>query len=274
MSALVLYSPPAMAPELRAQVERLIAGPVRLPGVDAEDPGMVLTPEPEYHPGAQAEADAKRAALVRPMEPQAIRLWAQTFAAGHSNAPRDETDFAMWLSALIFTCGDDVPGGAWDVVALREASREFSEFWPSAGKVFKLLEARALRLQREIAALERIAKGERVRRGPVRESSVPYVLPMPPPERPAHPSMPKGEPGSDLVRIDPVAKAQTLADFGPIDHPNVDRLAARRAQLERPPVEVEAVEVTPGPVPMTDDVRVRLVKALATPRRRAQGGRR
>ena len=70
MSALALYSPPAMAPELRAQVERLIAGPVRLPGIEADDPGLVLTPEPEFHPGAQAEADAKRAALAQPMAPR------------------------------------------------------------------------------------------------------------------------------------------------------------------------------------------------------------
>jgi hypothetical protein len=172
MNALVLYVPPELAPELRQQVDRIVAGPRRLPGLPgSDDPGFKLPPEPAiYHPAAQQEADARRAAFARPADPQVIRLWAQTLAAGHGNAPRTEADFALWLSALIFTCGDDVPAVVWDAVTLRQASRTFKRYWPNAGEVFELLEARATLLKAEIEALDRIAKGQPERQGPAREA--------------------------------------------------------------------------------------------------------
>ena len=112
MNALVIYSPPELAPELREQVDRIVAGPLRLPGV-GDDPGLALAPEPTiYHPDAQQEADTRRAAFEQPVDPQVVKLWVQTLAAGNGNAPRTLEGLALWLSALIFTCGDDIPAVA------------------------------------------------------------------------------------------------------------------------------------------------------------------
>lgn len=55
-----------------------------------------------------------------------------------------------------------------------------------------------------------------------------------PPKHPPHPSMPKREPVSDLVRIDPTKVAQQLAAFG-FQPGGPDLLAARREALKPKP---------------------------------------
>jgi hypothetical protein len=102
-----------------------------------------------------------------------------------------------------------------------------------------------------------------------RESTVPYVLPMPPPEKPPHPSMPKGDPAGDFVRIDPAEVARQLAALGVAT--KVDLLAARRQAFAQP---VTTVEPQPAPAAEPEAVRevfnlrpTRLSKALAAPRR-------
>jgi hypothetical protein len=227
MGELTRYVPPTeLAPELRREVDHLIAGPVRLPGIEADDPGMLLTPEPAYHPGAEAEAeaDARRAALAQPATPEMIRDWLELIAASVANTPDDK---AISLRLSVLALYDDLPAPVWTSRrALREAIAAF-KFWPSGAEMVELQ-----RRQREIFELERIAKGDHVRRGPARESTVPYVLPMPPPEKPAHPSMPKREPSvGDLVRIDPAEVARQIAPLGGV-LPNTDLLAARREALE------------------------------------------
>jgi hypothetical protein len=229
MNELALPIRPALAPELAAELERVLTGPVRLPGIHEDDPGFRLPAEPAiYHPDAQREADARRAALGQPADPQVVRLWAQSLAAGNSNAPRSAGDFTAWVSALVFTCGDDLPGAVWDAATLRQAMRAFAKYWPNAGEVFDLLAAEAARMRAEVAALDAIAGGQPAPRGPAREAFG-YELPPAPPERPAHPSMPKhdDDPAADLVRIDPAEVARKLAEFGPVDM-SVDLLAARR----------------------------------------------
>jgi hypothetical protein len=181
MSALVVYTPPAeLAPELRAQVDRLVAGPVRYSG-SGDDPGLVLAPPlPVFHPGAQAAADARRAALARPADERMFVEWSRVLASGHGGAPPGREALTAWAMALSFTAGDDLSAAALDATSARQAARAFPKFWPNAGEAFALLEDRMRYLRREVAELDRIAKGERTARGPARAAPPQPVEPAPP----------------------------------------------------------------------------------------------
>ena len=186
----------------------------------------------------------------------------------------------MWLSAVIFACGDEVPGGAWDAVALRQAMREFKQYWPNAGEVADLLLRHTARLRREIEALERIARGGRGR-SDVRGSrdyldrAAASGSAAVPPEQPEHPSSPR--PGiahdfddmtgrSTIPAVDPVRTIeQQFAALGFTPEAAAKALAETNARRSQPaPVETIPAAPSPDPLPV-----VRLTKALAAPRRRA-----
>ena len=130
-------------------------------------------PEPTiYHPDAQQEADTRRGRIRATGGP---RRWSSSGcrrSGGHGNGqctadPR--RCWPWWLSALIFTCGDDIPAVAWDTDG-GAGGRHLLDVQkvPLAGmpvKCSELLEARARGsgLKREIAALDAIAKGRRER---------------------------------------------------------------------------------------------------------------
>ena len=73
-------------------------------------------------------------------------------------------------------------------------------------------------LEREIAALDRIARADPATAGmptgPARESRTPYPVQPAPPQRDPHPSMPKHDPGDDLVRVDQQWVDAQLAALG------------------------------------------------------------
>jgi len=170
MGELTRYIPPAeLAPELRAEVDFVLAPLVRLPGIDADDPGMVLTPsEPRYQPGAEAAAAERRAALAQPATPEMIRNWLELIAGSVANTPDDN---AITLRVSVLALYDDLPAPVWTSrVAVRQAVAAF-KFWPSGAEIVELQQRCLARLKGEIYALERIAKGERGPRNGLRPST-------------------------------------------------------------------------------------------------------
>jgi hypothetical protein len=223
-----------------------------------------VAPQPStYHPDAQREADARQAAFEQPADPLVIQRWAEMLAAGNANAPRAAGDFAVWLTALVFTCGDDVPGVAWDDASLRQAMRTFRKFWPNVGEVFELLEARTARLRQEISALRNIALGQRGPRNAIRpsreylDSLLAAGTSCVPPKKPSHWSSTR--PGiaddfddmrgrSTIPVVAPVRTvAQQLAALS-VQPGETDLLAARREALQPTPATPEP-DTPPEPAP-------------------------
>ena len=134
-----------------------------------------------------------------------------------------------------------------DAVALRQASRTFKKYWPNAGEVFELLEARAARLKREIAALDAIAKGRRERTGPAREAFG-YVQPPPPPQREARVAL---HPTREEIATPTLTVEQQLAAFGLTPESAAAALAATNARRQPAPGE-------PLPVNTNEPEKLRL----------------
>jgi hypothetical protein len=175
----VVRLPLPIDPELRAQVERLKAGRTRLPGIPGtDDPGLVLAQvEARYHPGAQAEADALRARLARRADRKTIAQWLGVLATTVANPPASEEAFEARVSGIAFVCGD-LPAEVWSRETLKAATGRY-KFWPSAPELAdEVLRPIADAMEREIAALDRIARADPATAGwptgPARESTVPY----------------------------------------------------------------------------------------------------
>ena len=217
MNAIEPSRRPQLAHELRAEADRLIRGPVRLPGATAEAPGMIVEPDPAWHPGAAEAAARLRAAYDQPADRDTVQQWLELLAASVASPPTSAKEFDKRLSAIMFLCGD-LPAECWGPETLRKAQATF-KFWPSVAEIWELLKPHADRLAAEIDAFDRMANADpRGVRG-AREAAIPYKLPPPPPERSALPSKqdigdPDYDPAADLVRIDPLRVKAQLAVLG------------------------------------------------------------
>jgi hypothetical protein len=224
MNDLQLYAAPRVPAELREQVDRLLAGPVRYAGAaGSDDPGFVLAPGPiAYHPNAERVAVELRAARTQQVDRQTIGDWLESVSYSVANPPQSKHEFAMRVSAVAQVCAEfALP--VWQD-AIGEALRTF-KFWPSGPEIYDLLKRHDERQLARLSEYDRIARGAREPVGRAREATGYDPGPATPQHAP-HPSMPRHDPASDLVRIDQQSRDAQIAAFGGIGE--TDLLAARR----------------------------------------------
>ena len=173
-----------MPAQLRGQVSALIAGPVRYPSAGEGDGGFVLPPPRPWHDPAAAGFLEAYAAACEPAEARAMMQWLTALAGAVGGPSRADVNARAAALAVIRR---DWPRGIFTRATLGQAMREFTRYYPSAGELAAFLEPIARRLERIRAALDGVAAATEAPTWPARESSVPYVLPTPPPQRPGRP---------------------------------------------------------------------------------------
>jgi hypothetical protein len=243
MNDLQVYDPaqppqvPHLPARLRRQVAKILAGPTRYPGVADDDPGFLMASQAPvyYDPDAERMAAERRAVLEQPANRAMIRDWLEMLAGAVSNPPATEREFNLRLAAVAMACSD-LPAVCWGEVTMRAALIAW-KFWPAVQEIHEAVKAHADLLQRELAALDAIAKGERFTTG-YREPPEPYDPGPASPAHDAHWSSPRPGRANDFDdmtgkstsnAVPPLRTVeQQRAEF---DIPETDLLAARRAKF-------------------------------------------
>jgi hypothetical protein len=184
MTGFHLVGPPTgldrrnVVPELPAELEGAIAAmrPTRYPGVDPDDPGMVVHGQAPVHHPLAARYVLEFAALLDPASQDDIRDWLLLVGTGVGNAPTDRTDILLRHRAVIIACGN-LPRAVWCQETAAEALRTL-KYFPTSSEVSDLLEPHAEALRRMHRDLEAIAEAPPAARPPApraRASSEPYA---------------------------------------------------------------------------------------------------
>jgi hypothetical protein len=212
MSALTVYFRPDLPAALRRQVDRLSNN--NGPTVRFGDMVWETAP-PEFDPDAQRCAEALRP-HAEPASRETIEAWMLMAVACIGGAPSPGSpQYASWLAGLVLVCGK-LPGACWSEATLEEALGKFT-FWPSIAEIKALLQPHADQLLATLRALDRIAAAERAPRYQARASTVPYVLPPPPPLPARGEGLSKrdlDDPHWDEVTINPLVIEAQLAALG------------------------------------------------------------
>jgi hypothetical protein len=164
------YHAPALAPELRHELDRALAGPVVLPGSGNGDAAMILHRVLTWHPDAKAAAEHLRDGMA-PAPREAVEHWLATLAMVVANAPTEAAAVEMQCAAIWRLCGQ-LPGAVWSDESL-DAYCDSDVYWPAPAALRQFMRARAELIERQIVGLEAIANAPHAR-PPARESTEPY----------------------------------------------------------------------------------------------------
>jgi hypothetical protein len=151
-SSVALFVAPVLTDELRRELERIIAGPLDLDG-------FRLCHEPAWHPNADQAADHLRAGMRQSASPDVVAMWLRQLAPMVANAPADQAGAESAVVNIWMLCSD-LPAAVWSIASLQAYCRQ-CKFWPSPADLLQFMEARAKRIEREIAGLDGVARAPR-----------------------------------------------------------------------------------------------------------------
>lgn len=224
---LTRYTPPALSPALRQAVARLMTSPEprKWPGVGEDDPGFVVANQPPppstvWVEGADRAAAEYAASACAAADPRTVHQWLQMLARVVTNPPSAQT--VKEAAQGICFAFDDIPAGCWQDHTLREAIKAF-KFWPAPAEIHAMLKPHAVVISETARALHDIARTPKNAPPSVEygafESTEPYQLPPPPPERPSRVRISAAErddmaPRNDHIQPPVRTVAEQLAALG------------------------------------------------------------